>query len=252
MNHSADVKATNSEWQSLYKVGGAAALVAGLLFRRNLAAEVGLFGAQPAPVTVKDWFVLLQSNRLLGLTYLNIFDLVNYALVALMFLALTAALNRVSKSSMAVATTLALAGVMVYFASNTAFSMLALSDEYADAASETQRTILLSAGQALLAINRFSTGAHPGSAGFVSLLFLAAAALITSVLMLRSRIFNRLTAYVGILAGAFDLAYCLAYVFVPVADKAKLALIFIPAAGLFLAVWHILVGWRLWQMGRAG
>ncbi len=239
------------EWKSLYRVGGIAALIAGILFRRNIAAEIGLFSQQTSPVEVNDWFALLQSNRLLALVYLNIFDVVNYALVSLMFLALYILLKRSSKSYMIVAVAFAFTGIAVYFASNTAFSMLSLSDQYAAVTTEAQKTALLAAGRALLAINRFSSpGGHPGAGGYLSLLLIALAGMITSVVMLRSAIFNRATAYMGILASALDLAYCIAYVFVPTTNSGRLAIYFIPAAGLFLMLWHILVGWRLCQLSR--
>ncbi len=250
MNQSAKFKNADSDWKSLYRVGSIAALVAGVLFRRNIAAEIGLFNRQAPPVAVADWFALLQSNRLLGLVYLNIFDLVNYVLVGLMFLALYATLQRVNRSYMAIATALGFLGVVVYFASNTALSMLSLSEQYAAATTEAQRTLSLAAGQALLAINRFSMGSHPGSGGYISLLLIAVAGLITSIVMLHSNAFNRATAYVGILASALDLAYCIAFVFVPTGGNGTLALYFIPAAGLFLMIWHILVGWRLYQLGN--
>jgi len=52
--------------------------------------------------------------------------------------------------------------------------------------------------------------------------------------MLRSDVFNRASAYVGILASTFDLAYCIAFVGVPAVDSQLVAVIFIPAAGWFL------------------
>jgi hypothetical protein len=250
MDQTSNVKTAHSEWKSLCRVGGVAALLAGVLFRRNIAAEIGLFSEQISPTTVRDWFILLQQNRLLGLSYLNAFDLINYALVGLMFLALYVALKPANKSYMVIAAALGLLGIAVYFASNTAFSLLALSEQYAAATTAEQKTPLLAAGQALLALNRFSSGAHPGSGGYISLLFVAVAGLITSVVMLRSAVFNRVTAFVGILASAFDLAYCVAYAFVPAADSDRLAIYFIPAAGLFLMIWHIMVGWRLYQLGK--
>jgi hypothetical protein len=97
MNPVANAETLDSGWKSLYRVGGVAALIAGVLFRRNIAAEIALFGSRPSPVTVSDWFTLLQSDRLLGLSYLNVFDVVNYALVGLMFLALYAVLKRANK-----------------------------------------------------------------------------------------------------------------------------------------------------------
>ncbi len=237
-------------WKRLYRVGGLAALMAGVFFRRNIAAEIGLFIQREPPAGVAEWFALLQGNRLLALAYLNVFDLVNYVLLGLMFLALYAALVRVARSAVLIATALGLTGIAVALASNTAFSMLSLSDQYATATTETQRTTLLAAGQAMLALNRFSTpGAHPGAAGTVSLLLVAVASIVISVVMLRSAAFNRVTAYVGILAGALDVAYCIAYAFAPGLDSELLAVLFIPAAGLFLMIWHIMVGWRLYRLG---
>ena len=251
MDQVTNPETSDSGWKSLYRIGGVAALISGIFFRRNIAAEISLFSEYKTPVTVSNWFVLLQSNRLLGLSYLNIFDIVNYALVGLMFLALYVALRRTNKSYMAIATILGFLGIAVYFASNTAFSMLSLSEQYAAATTDTQRTMLLAAGEAMLAINRFSSpGAHPGTGGYVSLLLIAIAGMITSVVMLRSDVFNRATAYVGILASAFDLAYCITFAFMPTVDSELLAVIFIPAAGLFLMIWHIMVGWRLYQLGK--
>ena len=79
---------TDSAWKGLYRVGGAAILIAVLLFRRNFGAEITLFSEYTVPDTAIDWFTLLQSNKPLGLAYLEIFDIINYALVGLMFLAL--------------------------------------------------------------------------------------------------------------------------------------------------------------------
>ena len=242
---------SGSDWKILYKIGGVAALLAGIIFRRNLAAEISLFSARGQPETISDWFTLLQDNKLLGLAYLNLFDLLNYALLILMYLALFAALKRINRNLMLVATCLAIIGITVFFASNTAFSMLALSDQYANATTEAEKAYLLVAGQALLVVNRFSSpDAHPGTAGFISLLLIAGAGMITSFVMLCSAIFNRVTAIVGILASALDLAYCFAFVFLPDVDTETLALLFIPAAGLFLMIWHILVGWRLFKLGK--
>lgn len=241
----------NSSWKTLYWVGGVAALLAGILFRRNIAAEIGLFNQKGAPETVSDWFELLQKSRFLGLVYLNLFDLVNYALLSLMFLALFVALKRSNQSIMTIATVFALLGIAVYYASNTAISMLALSDRFAAASTEAERMITLGAGQALLAMNRFSNpGATPGTGGYISLFLIAVAGLLISILMLRNRIFNRTTAIFGILAGAVDLAYCLAFILLPMVDPKLLALTFIPAGGLMLMVWHILVGWQLCKLGK--
>ncbi len=243
--HDTDAKTADATWKSLYKVGGAAALIAGLIFRRNLGPEISLFSAQAQPITVVDWFTLLTRNKLLGIAYLNFFDIVDYALLGLMFLALYAALKQINKSAMTIATTLGMVGIAVYFASNTAFSMLSLSDQYARATTEAQRSMLLAAGQAVLAIN--DPGAtYQGTGVYMSFLLVALAGLIISLVMLRSNTFSKVTAYVGILASACDLIYCLTFAFIPSLD-----VILLSFAGLLLLIWHVLIGVKLIQLGRA-
>jgi hypothetical protein len=66
----------DAAWKGLCRVGGVAALVAALVFRRWLGAELSLLGSlglvrfQPVPAqaSVLDWFALLQAHRLIGLT----------------------------------------------------------------------------------------------------------------------------------------------------------------------------------------
>ncbi len=91
-----------------HKLGGVAALLAGVLFRRNIAAEISVFTHSSPPGTVEGWFRLLQSNRLLGLAYLSIFDVANYLLLGLMFVALYVALRRLNQGSMTAALALGL------------------------------------------------------------------------------------------------------------------------------------------------
>lgn len=91
------------DWATLYKVAGIAALLAVFVFRRNLGAELtllaGLLPGVPKtlPVDAAGWFVLLHQYPLVGLTLLEVFDLVEYALVGLIFLAVCVALWQVNR-----------------------------------------------------------------------------------------------------------------------------------------------------------
>jgi hypothetical protein len=232
-------------------VGGIAAILAGILFRRNLGVEITLLSGLKQPVNITDWFMLLQTHRWLGLAFLNIFDLVNVALVGLLFLALYIIFRQRDKSLATIAAGSGFMGIVVYLSSNTAFSLLSLSNQFAQAESDMPRARLLAAGQALLSLNRFNNAsADPGSGGYISLLLVAFAGLLLSIAMIRSNLFRKPVACIGILANGLDLAYCLTYPLVSLPGVGLLAILFIPAAGLLLMVWHILVGWRLLQLGN--
>lgn len=232
--------AASPAWATLYRAGGAAALIAAVLFRRNIAAEVSLFSPDPIPTAAADWFALLQDQRLVGLAYLNVFDVVNYALLGLMFLALYIALRRTSESTMLVAVTLGIVAAAVSFASNQAFAVMELSERYA-AAPATAQPSLLAAGEALLAAER-------GTGSYLSLLCVALAGLLTSIVMLRGHNFGRVGPILGIVGNVLVLL-----VF-PVLIVVAPDLVFLPhtLAAIPLIVWQFLAGLRLLRLaGRA-
>jgi len=123
----------SASWRPLYRAGAIAAFAAVIVFRPHLGAEamllrsLGLLAFDPVSGGPPEWFTLLQARPFLGLLLLDVFDLVNYALVGLVFLALFGALRGVRKSLILSAAGACFAGITVYFASNPAFAMLSLS-----------------------------------------------------------------------------------------------------------------------------
>jgi len=224
-----------------YRIGAIAALVAAVLFRRNIGAELSLF-VEVAPQSAAEWYALLQINPFIGLASLAVFDLANYFLGGLLFLALTAAFWQQNKSLVTVALAGGLVGIAVNFASNISLTMLSLSQRYATAASEAQRAELVAIGQAVLATND-PAAAFPGTGAYVSLLLIALAGLLFSLVMRRS---NRATAIVGLLASGCDLAYCLIFPLRPAVP----VYLFLAVGGLFWMIWHLLVARILFKYAK--
>ena len=107
--------------------------------------------------------------------------------------------------------------------------MLSLSGQYAIAATEVQKTSLLSAGQMLLAT-------YQGTAFNVSYILVALALLIDSFVMLKSEFFTRITAYIGIAMGILML--------IP-PTVGTIGLIFSFLSLIPMMVWFVIVGKRL-------
>jgi len=235
-----------SSWRRLYQVGAVAAMIAAVVFRRNMGAEMTMFfGA--VPNTAAGWFTLLQTNSLLGIISLNFFDIIDYSLVGIMFVALYVALGRTSKIYAGMATSLCLVGIVVYVVSDTSFTMASLGNQYASASTAEQKSALLTSAQTVLAKGVPGAG-YQGIGGLISLVLIAAAGLLISSVMLRSKIFNRTTGYIGITAGILDLAYLGGLEFLPASSFDLWSSAFIGGAGLLLMVWHLLVGIKLYQL----
>jgi hypothetical protein len=187
---------------------------------------------------------LLQDDALIGLVLLDVVDLVNYALVAVIFLALYAALQLTNRSAMTMATAFGLVGTTVYLASNQAFGMLSLSERYAAATTEAQRAVYLAAGEGLLATQNPGT-IYGGTGIYVNLFLVLLAGLVISVVMLRSNVFGKATAWVGIIANGVCLLHFAALAFAP-------ALLALPSASsaLFRVTWYVLIAVGLFRLGR--
>jgi len=222
---------TDTAWKPLYKVGGVAALILlGLI-----PIQIIIFIAHPPPSTVIGYFALFQNNWLLGLLNLDLLLMLSNALLVLMYLALYAALRRASPSFMAIALTLGLVGIAVYFASNTAFEMLSLSSQYAAATTDAQRSTFLAAGQAMLAL-------YQGTAFDVSYVLGGVTSLIIAVVMLRSNIFSKGTAYVGLL---------MSVMMVVPPTIGTIGLVFALISLLPLAIWFILIARRFFMLAQS-
>jgi hypothetical protein len=252
MNESAQTETRETGWKILYITGSGAALLAVIFFRRNWSAELtvskgfGIFEIpEPLPGNALEWFTLLQKDLFVGLSLFNLFDLINFALVGLIFLALYAALKNVNKSLMLMAISAGLVGVAVYLASNQALEMFFLSKQYAAATTEAQRSILLTAGDVLLVTNHpeapyQATGIHVG------LFLVLLAGLLISIVMLQSDLFGKVAAICGILANGLALLGFIALAFGP-------AIFWIPPtlSAPFRMIWYVLIALKLFKLARA-
>jgi hypothetical protein len=230
---------------------GLSALLAALVFRRWLSAEFDMlksfglirFHLDAAPSTPLEWFRLLQSDTFIALLLLNVFDMVNYVLVAIMYLGISMLHDRRSGVCMRIAMALTAIGASMYFTSSQSLNLLSLSNQYFAATDEIQKRSILAAGQFALTVNdpvTFGTGM------FWSYMLLYLSGLVIAIVMLRGGIFRKWIAILGIVASAFGLGYFITSLFGP-------TLGILPAVGSAPCnlVWYFAVGIKLLKSGRS-
>ncbi len=237
----ARIETGDSSWRSLYKVGATAALISVLIGLLDIFISFLPSGLDASgTLTAIDWFRLFQDNWFLGLRNLGLFNVISTLLAVPTFLALYAVHRRVNPAYAALAVALICIGAAVYTANNGSLSMLALSNQYADA-SEPEQTLLVAAGQAVLAEAEDFT---PGT--FVAFLIPSAAAITMAAVLLRGRIFSRWTAWAGILGGTFLLLFTISATFMP--STFNVVMILAMLGGLLSMAYNIMVARRLFQL----
>src|SRR5574341_1474381 len=226
-------KTKGSSYKPLYKLGGVSALLIVLTALIEILITF-LPGGYASAETVSDWFTLFQNNWFLGLRNLGLLNIVMTALGIPMFFALYTAHRNVNRTYAALALIISFIGVAVFYATNRAFPMLDLSSQYAVATTDAQRAILSTAGQAMLSVGKSHT---PGT--FIGFFLSEVAGILMSIVMLQSKVFNKPSAYYGILGFGLLLIFEICSSFVPALSD--VVLIFAMSGGLLSMAWYILI-----------
>lgn len=239
----ANTETTDFGWKSLYKIGGLAALMAVMAFLLDIAISFGGEDFNPATLTAVEWFSLFQENGLAGLRALGFINIISLTVSVSLYFALYGAHRREKQVAAGLALTLYLLGAAIYISNNAAIPMFVLSEKYASAATEAQRTLIAAAGEAVLVRGADFT---PGS--FIGFFFTEMAGLTFSLVMLRSRMFSKVTAILGILGFVLLSIFTILTTFVPLFFD--VAMILAMVGGLLSAAWYILVARGLFQLGN--
>ncbi len=206
-----DSEVTDRRWQRLYQVGGVAALMAGILFLVSLVDPL-IAGLVPGAATT--WLSLFEDNWLVVLFKLNAgFNGVPYDLLY--------GLNPVDIAILALVAT----------------TYLGL---YAALRGTSKIGALIAAIQPFLGMVLLFVTKTAGRSGVMG------AGLVISLVMLRSNIFSKVIACVGILASVLLLVGDLG---TTPGSQSNILAILIGIGYVLLTAWFLLIGRRLLQLG---
>jgi hypothetical protein len=220
----------------LYRLGGVAALLSVALTVGQTVVFLGWGppGFLPTAANVIEWFARFEANTPVALLDLDLLMVPLYVGLVFVYLAMGAALRKSELVLGVAATTVALVAITLYLATSPALAMLSLSNAYAGAKTEAERTSLVAAGQATLA-------AFQGTPGATSYVLMGVAGILVSANMLRQRVFSRATGSLGVAQGVLML--------VPSTFGTVGLLLSLVSLVPFVA-WFSLVGRRLLELAR--
>jgi hypothetical protein len=229
-----NIKTQKSHWKELYIIAAIAAILSEIVLIIGIVA-VFIYPYAPGNTSTESIFLLLQSDKLGGLISLDFHLVLGNLLGILLFIALYVSLKQVNESYALIALVLGLIADVLIIPARPISELFSLSGLYATAATEVAKSQYLAAGEALL--SQFN-----GTGWFMNTFLGGFSLLISSLLMLRSGVFSKSTAYVGIITNA---AVCL---------------FFIPGIGmlfLFLSlpgyiIWYVQLTRRFLNLAQGG
>jgi hypothetical protein len=224
--------------KTVHCIGGTACFI---LLGYSLATLLIMTLIGGPPETIEETFSILHDNKITGLLRLDILTVFVMPLYYLLFYSLYIALRDSDYPISTFSMILAFAGVTLFLATPSVFSYLHLNGRFVTATSDDQRNHLLAAGESIIASDMWhGTGAKIGG------LLLQTGALLISIVMFRTNVFNRATAITGIATHGLDLTHIIVGFFSPAFGN---IIMFI--AGPLYLIWFPMVGLRLYKLRLA-
>lgn len=238
------IKNSEKHWKNIYMLGGFAAILA--LTAISLDVVIGNMNGgdlSALPQTAIERFTQFHDNKLQGLYNLDFLNIIIQLIIIPAWFALYAVHRSDNKAYALLALVVFLFGSVILVANNTALPMLDLSNKFYSTSDETQKALYAAAGEAMLA-----RGAHGSPGVFPGFFIPNIANLMMSVIMLKSKIFNKLNSWIGITGSILMLLYVILVSFGTGVEN--MATAFAMPGGLLLMVWMIMFTIRLIKLGK--
>ena len=187
----------------------------------------------PNAASTADVYAQAVKDPVGALMGLDLLYLVGNVFSIPLFLALYAALRKVNESYALIAAVCGIMALVLLFAARPILEVMTLAGRYAAASTAAERTVLLAAGEPLLAL-------FTGTSYYLSYFLGTLSLLIFAFLMLEGKIFSKTAAWVGIVTNVVAFGMFLPVIGLPLA--------FLSLAGLI--TWNIQLARRFFQLAR--
>ena len=194
MSHTKMLDSLDPHWRDLYRLGGIAVLTNLAVMLVSVVGYV-IWPNAAGTTPTEEIFALIQNNLWAAFIALDLGVSIGNLVSILIYLALYIALRRVKASSALIALALGLFALAAMIAARPVLEIFTLSNAYAEAATESDKVLYLTAGESLLV-------QFHGAAWHTSIFFGSLASLIFASLMRHSPDFGRTLAHIGIVTFA--------------------------------------------------
>lgn len=220
-------------WKSLYTIAGFAAIISMIVILLGFVTYF-IWPYTPGKDSAETILLLLHTDPVGGLVSLDLFLFIGNLFSLVLFLTLYISLRQVDAAIALIALVVGLIGLVLLIPARPILELVHLSQAYSTAATEAEKAQIVGSAATLLAL-------FDGIGWYMNTLLGGLSLFTSSMLMLRSGLYSKATAYVGI---ATNLVLC-AFVIPPI----SLLMLFLCLPGYI--IWYVLLARRFFQLGRA-
>jgi hypothetical protein len=223
----------DARWKSLYTIAGFSAIISILVILLGFVTYF-IWPYIPGQDSAENILLLLHNDPLGGLISLDLFLFIGNLFSLALFLTLYISLRKVDEAIALLALVVGLIGLVLLIPARPILELVHLSQAYMTSGSLVEKTQIVGTAATLLAL-------FDGVGWYLNTLLGGLSLLTSSILMLRSSIYSKATAYVGI---ATNLVLC-GFVIPPI----SLLMLFLSLPGYI--IWYVLLARRFFRLAHA-
>ncbi len=226
-----DESSPDLRWKDLYKIGAISLIIIVMLLTFAIIAFF-IWPYKPGVSSTVDVFTMLHNNMMSGLLSLDIPMVIIELITILPLLSLYVALKQINESYALIALVIGLVAIILIIPTRPLSELVFISGKYASATTEAEKNQYIAAGEVLLTVFK-------GTSWMVFTVFSGVSCLISSLLMLKSNIFSKATAYVGIITSTPGFLFFVPIIGIPILFIGTLSGI----------IWYILIARTFIRLG---
>ena len=238
-----EINFTEKEWKKFYLLAAICSFAAMLVMLAEMVITTLPDGA-PIISSMTDLFGLYDRNWFMGMRFMGLINIFATTLMIPVFFSLFGAHRKRNAVFAAFTLLVSLLSYAIFMSDNVAFPMLQLVHKYSLASAESEKTMLLSAAEAL-----FARGATHTPGTFPGFFLGQIGGILFCFVIINGNVFKKRTGIVGLVAFTFLLTFEVIATFTY--SLFNKAMILAMIGGTFALIWYILVGIEFLQLSKA-
>lgn len=228
------MKTTERQWKTFYKIGGISVFAAFLVMLAEIFITFLPDGAREYH-GVADVFEMYNRNWFMAMRFMGLMNIFATTLGIPVFFALYGLYREKLQVYAGFALITAIIGYVIIMSDNVSFAFLELAKKYSVAASYTDKSQIIAAGEAL-----FAKGASHTPGTFSGFLIAQIASILFSLIIIKGGVLKKSIGIIGLISFSFLIVFEIVSSFIP--SMYEQAMIFAGIGGVLALVWYIMLG----------
>jgi hypothetical protein len=238
-----DINGNDKEWKLFHKISAFCVFLAFFIMLAEIFITALPDGAR-VQLSAKELLEMYNRNWFMGMRYMGLMNIFATTLMIPVFLSFFAIHKKSNKEFAICSLVICLLSYTIFMSDNVSFPILNLSKKYLITNLESEKVMIISAAEALIAKGASHT---PGT--FPGFLLAQIGSILFCTLMVVGKKFRKKTGIIGIIAFTFLLIFEVLSSFI--SSLYNQAMIFAMIGGISALTWYIFVGFELLRFAKS-